>query len=105
MTTGHEDRNRSPEVQPLDFQRLPAEEQLQRASSFFQTMRARRTIRAFSPEPVPFALVEMAIKTAVTAPPGANQPPWRFLLHPNPQATRQIPTSSVFTDKAFNTHP
>ncbi len=101
MTTGHEDRNHSPEVQPLDFQRLPAEEQLQRASSFFQTMRARRTIRAFSPEPVPFALVEMAIKTAVTAPSGANQQPWRFVVVSNPEVKRQIREAAEVEEKEF----
>src|SRR5260370_5705176 len=101
MTTGHEDRNHSPEVQPLDFQRLPAEEQLQRASSFFQTMRERRTIRAFSQEPVRFALVEMAIKTAVTAPSGANQLPWRFVVVSNPEVKRQIREAAEVEEREF----
>lgn len=60
------------------FQRLPAEEQLQRASFFFQAMSTRGTIRAFSPEPLPFDLIETAIKTAGTAPSGVDQQPWRF---------------------------
>jgi hypothetical protein len=78
MTTTPEDADRHSRVQPLYFQRLAVEEQLRRASSFFQAMSARRTIRSFSPEPVPFELIEMAIKTAMTAPSGANQQPWRF---------------------------
>jgi iodotyrosine deiodinase len=74
MTTVHEGTNHFPEMQSLNYQRLPAEEQLRRAFSFLQTMNVRRTVRSLSPKPVPLKLVEIAIKTAVTAPYGANRP-------------------------------
>jgi len=70
MTTA--DTNYVPEMQPFQFHVFPAEEQLRRASYFFQNMNTRRTIRSFSPEPVSFALIETAIKMAATAPSGAN---------------------------------
>src|ERR1700752_801770 len=101
MTREREDTNHLPQMQPFRFQRLPAEEQLRRASSFFQIMRARRTIRSFSPEPVPFELVEMAIKTAVTAPSGANQQPWRFVVVSNPEVKRQIREAAEAEEKEF----
>jgi iodotyrosine deiodinase len=101
MTTAHENSKHSPEMQPLQFQRLPTQEQLQRASSFFQTMRARRTVRSFSPEPVPSELIEMAIKTAVIAPSGANQQPWRFVVVSNPEVKRQIREAAEVEEKEF----
>ncbi len=101
MTTVHEDTNHFPEMQPLHYQRLPAEEQLRRAFSFLQTMKVRRTVRSFSPEPVPFELVEIAIKTAVTAPSGANLQPWRFVVVSNPEVKRQIREAAEVEEKEF----
>jgi len=62
MTTAQEDTNHLPQMEPFRFQRLSAEEQLRRASSFFQTMSTRRTLRAFSSEPVPFEVIEKAVR-------------------------------------------
>jgi len=101
MTTAHDDTNHVPKMQPLRFQRLPAEEQLRRASSFLQTMSTRRTIRSFSPEPVSFALIETAIKTAATAPSGANQQPWRFVVVSNPEVKRQIREAAEVEEREF----
>ena len=101
MTTAHEDTNHFPEMQPLQYQRFPAEEQLRRAFSFLQTMKVRRTVRSFSPEPVPFELVELAIKTAVTAPSCANLQPWRFVVVSNPEVKRQIREAAEVEEKEF----
>jgi nitroreductase len=65
---------------PLAFERLPEDEQLRRARAFFETMRTRRSVRDFSPEPVAYELIESAIRTAATAPSGANKQPWRFCV-------------------------
>lgn len=53
-------------------------------------MRARRTIRAFSPEPVAIELIENAIAAAATAPSSANQRPWRFVVVRDPDLKRRI---------------
>ncbi len=53
-------------------------------------MRVRRTVRAFSPEPVPLELVRNAIATAASAPSGANQQPWRFVVVSCPEIKRRI---------------
>ena len=101
MTTNHENGNRHPRMRPFQFQRLPEEEQLRRASSFLQAMNTRRTIRSFSPEPVAFELIEAAIKTAATAPSGANQQPWRFVVVSNPEVKREIREAAEIEEKEF----
>lgn len=75
---------------PLEFERLDPEAQLERARSFLTLMRKRRTVRDFSPEPVPFNLIRMAIETAASAPSGANQQPWRFVVVSDPELKHKI---------------
>ena len=53
-------------------------------------MSRRRTVRTFSPEPVPFELIEASIQTAGTAPSGAHHQPWRFVVVSDPDVKRQI---------------
>ena len=65
---------------PLDFPRLPPEVQLERSRAFLELMRERRSVRQFSTEPVEWELLENAIRAAGTAPSGANQQPWRFVV-------------------------
>ena len=67
---------------PMISHRLPeysAAEQIQRAESFYEEMDGRRSVRFFSDEPVSRELVELAIKTASTAPSGAHRQPCQRL--------------------------
>lgn len=66
-------------VRPLDFQRLPVAESLERATTFAARVARRRTVRDFSPDPVPRALIDQCLLAAGTAPSGANQQPWHFV--------------------------
>ena len=75
---------------PLEFTRLDAEEALRRSRDFLELMRTRRSVRAFSSEPVPRELVENAIRTAATAPSGANQQPWTFVVVSDPEVKAQL---------------
>ncbi len=65
---------------PLAYDPLPPEEQLKRSRAFLETMRQRRSVRDYSTRPVPFQLVANAVATAGTAPSGANQQPWTFVV-------------------------
>ena len=80
--------------EPLRFTRIPTEESAQRAGEFLRAMRRRRTVRSFSRDPVPFELIRDAIATAGTAPSGANQQPWRFIVVQDPAVKRQIRTAA-----------
>ncbi len=76
--------------QRLEFQRLAPEEQILQSRAFLERMRKRRTVREFSTEDVPFELIQNAIATANTAPSGANQQPWTFVVVRDPAIKRQI---------------
>lgn len=75
---------------PLDFVRQAAEEMDRRASDFLVRMKARRSVRFFSTDPVDRSLIERAIMTAATAPSGANRQPWRFVAVASPNIKREI---------------
>jgi iodotyrosine deiodinase len=79
-----------PRFVPLEFERLPLAEQLARSRAFLESMRLRRSVRQFSSEPVPIELVENAVATAGTAPSGAHQQPWTFVVVSDPAVKRGI---------------
>jgi nitroreductase len=69
---------------------MSEEAQLAASRQFLQTMAKRRTIRQYSDEPVPFELIENAIRAASLAPSGANQQPWTFVVVSDPQLKHQM---------------
>jgi iodotyrosine deiodinase len=75
---------------PYHFERLPPKRMLAEGRAFYERMEGRRSVRDFSPDPVPRELVELAIRTASTAPSGAHQQPWTFVLVGDPDLKRQI---------------
>ncbi len=75
---------------PLTFVRLSESESIDRSSEFLENMRRRRSIRSFSTDEVPLTVIEHAIATAGTAPSGANQQPWRFVVVRDPDLKRRI---------------
>ena len=68
-----------PRFKSLEFTRYPGDEVVARAKRFHAAMDARRTTRHFSSDPVPREAIELAIRTAGTAPSGAHQQPWTFV--------------------------
>lgn len=53
-------------------------------------MDSRRSVRSFSPEPVPQEAIEIAVSTANTAPSGAHQQPWTFVATQDPEVRHRI---------------
>lgn len=64
-------------------------------------MSTRRSIRDFSPDPVPYELISNAIATANSAPSGANRQPWRFVVVSNPEVKRRIRKGAEDEERAF----
>ena len=88
---------------PLHHRRLAPEESLARSCAFLDTMRGRRSVRAFSPEPVPFALIEGAVAAAGTAPSGANQQPWTFVAIGDADLKKRIRAAAEAEERDFYT--
>ena len=65
-------------------------ERLDASRTFAEVMARRRTIRQFSPDPVPRELIDNAIRAAASAPSGANQQPWTFVVVSNPETKARI---------------
>ncbi|MEU4799820.1 nitroreductase family protein [Streptomyces sp. NPDC023327] len=71
-------------------ERMPEAQSLVRAAELRERMRERRTVRQFAPDPVPAQVIRDAIACAATAPSGAHQQPWTFVLVQDPQIRRRI---------------
>ncbi len=72
---------------------------LARSQEFLSRIASRRTVRDFSPEPVPFALIENAVRAAAFAPSGANRQPWRFVVVSDPEIKRAIRVAAETEEK------
>ncbi|MCA9707353.1 MAG: nitroreductase family protein [Myxococcales bacterium] len=75
---------------PYTPPRIPSDEALRRGRAFYALMDARRSVRHFSDEPVPREAIELAIRTASTAPSGAHRQPWRFVVVDDPAIKHRI---------------
>ena len=64
---------------PLSFARRSIDDSRARGTTFLAEMSRRRTTRHFATDSVPRDLIELAIRTAGTAPSGAHQQPWTFV--------------------------
>src|SRR5207248_7609953 len=74
----------------LAFAQLDPEDALLRSRAFLELMQTRRSVRQFSPKPVEWELIENALRTAGTAPSGANQQPWSFVVIGDPAVKAEI---------------
>lgn len=59
-------------------------------AAFRDTLLKRRTVRDFSPDPIPDQVLAVAIAAAASAPSGANMQPWRFVVVTDPAVKREI---------------
>lgn len=71
------------------------------ARAFYEIVRQRRTVRMFSDEPVSREVIEQVIRSAGTAPSGANKQPWRFVAVSNPELKRQIRVAAETEEREF----
>ncbi len=75
---------------PYSEPQLSEEERVERAEAFYAMMNGRRSIREFSDRKVDRKLIELAVRTAGTAPSGANKQPWRYVIVSDPGLKREI---------------
>ena len=83
------------------YQEYPVEVMKQRSADFYAEMRRRRTVRHFSDRSVPREIIENCLRTASTAPSGANMQPWTFVTVYDPAVKRQIREASEKAEREF----
>jgi nitroreductase len=64
-------------------------------------LQARRSVRRFSTDPVPRALIEVALRIAGTAPSGAHRQPWYFVAIADPAKKRAIRAAAEREERDF----
>ena len=74
----------------LHFVRRSSTEMVERAQAYSELMQSRRTVRQFSPEPFPDEVLVHAIRAAASAPSGAHQQPWTFVIVTDVELKRRI---------------
>ena len=75
---------------PLRYDKPEEADVAARARRFYEEMNRRRTVRDFSSEPVPAAVIEDLVRAASTAPSGAHRQPWTFVAVSDPEIKRRI---------------
>jgi nitroreductase len=87
---------------PLDgYQQYTDEEMIRRAQAFYDSMRRRRTVRDFSSRAVPREVIENCLRTAGSAPSGANMQPWHFVVVSDPDIKRAIREAAEEEERRF----
>lgn len=79
----------------------PGQSPEQAASTFYDVMRKRRTIREFSDRPVSEETIRSLVRSAGSAPSGANKQPWRFVAVRDPQIKRRIREAAEAEEREF----
>jgi nitroreductase len=91
-----------PELVPLSgYQELPLEQMKSRASELRENLQRRRTVRDFSSRPVPREILEECLRTAGTAPSGANQQPWHFVVVSDAAIKKRIREAAEAEEREF----
>ncbi len=91
-----------PILVPLeDYRELPDDEMRRRSAAMLAEMRRRRSIRDFSDRPVPRKVIEDCIRTAGTAPSGANMQPWHFAIVEDRAVKRRIREAAEDVEREF----
>jgi iodotyrosine deiodinase len=88
--------------QPLpSYREYPSAEMESRAAAFAAELQRRRTTRHFSDRPVARAVIEHCLRAAGTAPSGAHQQPWHFVVVSDLAVKRRIREAAEAAEREF----
>jgi len=88
----------------LDFEEYSESKMRSRSESFLNEIITRRTIREFSDRIVPIDIINNCIKTAASAPSGANKQPWQFVVVRDSGIKTKIREAAEKEEKEFYGH-
>lgn len=102
---GQDATGQAPRFVPLtSWVERPPEDMRERARSFYEELRRRRTVREFSDRPIPREVVEDCLRAAGTAPSGAHLQPWHFVAVRDPELKRRIRVAAEAEEREFYEH-
>ena len=84
-----------------DYREYPLPQMAQRAADFYAVMKRRRTVRDFSDRPVPREIIADCLRAAASAPSGANQQPWQFVVVSDAGVKRKIRRAAERVESEF----
>lgn len=79
----------------------PPADMKSRAREFYEEIRRRRTVREFSPRPVPREVIDDCLRAAGTAPSGANLQPWHFVVVSDVEVKKKIREAAEVEEREF----
>jgi iodotyrosine deiodinase len=92
----------TPTFLPLaTYEEYSTQDMRRRAAEFRAELERRRTVRQFSDRPVPREVVEECLRAAGTAPSGANQQPWHFVVVSDAERKRRIREAAEVEERRF----
>jgi iodotyrosine deiodinase len=92
----------SPSFEPLPgYREYPPAEMEARAVAFAAELGRRRTTRHFSGRPVARRVIESCLRAAGSAPSGAHQQPWHFVVVGDPGIKRRIRSAAEAAEREF----
>jgi nitroreductase len=71
------------------------------SNQFMNVMATRRSVRGFSNEDIPDIVLENIIRTAMSAPSGANKEPWQFSVVKDKSVKKKIRKAAETEEKKF----
>lgn len=84
-----------------DRVQLPEDASIKAAEAFRDYMKKRHSVRQYSRQPVPEAVISACIAAAGSAPSGANHQPWHFVAIANPEMKARIRAAAEEEERAF----
>jgi len=74
------------------------------SKKFYNQIKQRRTVRNFDTKTIDISIIKNAIKSAGTAPNGANLQPWHFVIIKNNQIKKKIREAAEIEEENFYKH-
>jgi nitroreductase len=81
--------------------KISEKEMKERSDEFYNFMSQRRSVRSFSSQSIPMEIIMNCLKTAGSAPSGANMQPWHFVVVSSKDVKKEIRIAAETEEKEF----
>ena len=85
----------------LKYKKKTRQDMIDLSNQFMNVMATRRSVRGFSNEDIPDIVLENIIRTAMSAPSGANKEPWQFSVVKDKTVKKKIRKAAEAEEKNF----